>query len=381
MDVSLRPLPLAYYYDRQFTRLRHALYSARPSYAGSSAMVPERGDFRVLEGWHDGYTLLNDPDTGTARLLSNICRHKQALLIDPSLPGRSRTGNVHAFPRRRFICPMHKWGYEADGRHCAAPHFPKETRVDLPVKPLVSWNGLFFTGAPKRTERLVSSLETVGHSGRFDARLFDLAQYDFVALETYRYANSAELMVEVYLDLNHDPYHQRTFIQMVDWNRMEWEFGDAYSVQVIPWKARAGAGISEKYRRLRELTAAYYTGDPAHGALWMTIYPNVMVEWYPMMLVVSTVYPDGEDLARSVNHVEYYIRKEWSARRDEIFPVQRAAYDETAGEDEEICESIERGRLAEWRLGEEWIGPTHPHRELGIARFHAYIARELDIVR
>jgi choline monooxygenase len=32
---------------------------------------------------------------------------------------------------------------------------------------------------------------------------------------------------------------------------------------------------------------------PAHGAIWLTYYPTVMVEWYPHVLVVSTLFPVG----------------------------------------------------------------------------------------
>lgn len=383
--TNMAPLPLAYYFASDARDSRRKLFSPNAlGYAGTERMVPNAGDYRVMEQFHDAYMLLRDPKTSDLRLLSNVCRHKQALIVDPKRKEevraqnddlvRRRTGNITALPRERFYCPVHRWGYDAGGKHCAAPHFPKETRIDLPVRPLSSWNGFLFCGRDEERAALLRSLGEVGHSGLFDPKMLDLTDYKFFGLETYRYDFSAETMIEVYLDLNHDPYHQKTFLEVVDWNNLKWEFGERYSIQVIPWKPLSGPGITEKYRLLRKEIGYFYRDqDPPHGALWMLIYPNIMIEWYPMAIVVSTVYPDGDDLARSINHVEYYLRNDRAFRG--AFDVQRAAYDETASEDEEICNSIERGRRAEWRLGESAIGPTHPVRELGVAHFHEYIRR------
>ena len=43
---------------------------------------------------------------------------------------------------------------------------------------------------------------------------------------------------------------------------------------------------------------------PAHGAIWLTYYPNIMVEWYPHVLVISTILPRGPE--NCTNVVEFY---------------------------------------------------------------------------
>jgi hypothetical protein len=46
---------------------------------------------------------------------------------------------------------------------------------------------------------------------------------------------------------------------------------------------------SPAYKRWHEAVLAYNGGEmPKHGAIWLTYFPNIMVEWYPHVLVVST---------------------------------------------------------------------------------------------
>ena len=55
------------------------------------------------------------------------------------------------------------------------------------------------------------------------------------------------------------------------------------------------------YERWHDAVLDYYRGEtPPHGAIWLTYYPNVMVEWYPHVLVVSTLIPQavGQDAQR-----------------------------------------------------------------------------------
>ena len=47
----------------------------------------------------------------------------------------------------------------------------------------------------------------------------------------------------------------------------------------------------------------YDGAPPPHGAIWLTIYPNIMVEWYPHVLVVSP--PDPARPQSTTNVVEF----------------------------------------------------------------------------
>jgi hypothetical protein len=57
---------------------------------------------------------------------------------------------------------------------------------------------------------------------------------------------------------------------------------------------------------------AYRNGElPERGAIWLTYYPHIMVEWYPHVLTVSTLHPLAVD--RTLNVVEFFYPEEIAA--------------------------------------------------------------------
>ncbi len=101
----------------------------------------------------------------------------------------------------------------------------------------------------------------------------------------------------------------------------------------------------------------YYRGEmPPHGAIWLIYYPNIMVEWYPHVLVVSTLIPRGVD--RTTNVVEFYYPEDIALFEREFVEAEQAAYMETAIEDDEIAERMDAGRRALYRQGAARKGRT-----------------------
>ena len=69
----------------------------------------------------------------------------------------------------------------------------------------------------------------------------------------------------------------------------------------------------------------YYRGQqPTHGAIWLTYYPNIMVEWYPHVLVISTLIPKAVD--RTLNVVEFYYPEDIGLFEPEFVASEQAAY-------------------------------------------------------
>ncbi len=62
--------------------------------------------------------------TGGVELLSNICRHRQAIMLD----GRGIAPNI--------VCPIHRWTYDLNGELLGAPHFAEQPCVKLRSTPL-----------------------------------------------------------------------------------------------------------------------------------------------------------------------------------------------------------------------------------------------------
>jgi choline monooxygenase len=121
----------------------------------------------------------------------------------------------------------------------------------------------------------------------------------------------------------------------------------------------------------------YRNGEtPPYGAIWLTIYPNVMVEWYPHVLVVSTILPDGPDKCKNI--VEFYYPEEIALFEREFVEAEQKAYAETAIEDEEICQRMNDGRRLLWQEGRDEQGPYQTPYEDGMVHFHEFVRRELS---
>ncbi|HPU18984.1 MAG TPA: RHO alpha subunit C-terminal catalytic domain-containing protein, partial [Alicycliphilus sp.] len=111
----------------------------------------------------------------------------------------------------------------------------------------------------------------------------------------------------------------------------------------------------------------------------LTYYPHIMVEWYPHVLTVSTLYPMGVD--KTMNMVEFYYPEEIAAFEREFVEAQQAAYMETAIEDDEIGERMDAGRRALLARGDNQVGPYQSPMEDGMQHFHEwYRARLGDAV-
>ena len=98
-----------------------------------------------------------------------------------------------------------------------------------------------------------------------------------------------------------------------------------------------------------------------------------MVEWYPHVLVVSTLIP--RDVNRTTNVVEFYYPEEIVEFERQFIEAEQAAYMETAIEDDEIGERMDRGRLALFRQGISEVGPYQSPMEDGMQHFHEFYRR------
>ena len=103
----------------------------------------------------------------------------------------------------------------------------------------------------------------------------------------------------------------------------------------------------------------------------MLIYPNVMVEWYPQTVVISTLYP--LEAQKTLNITEFYYAEEIALFKEEYIQSQKDAYKETAEEDDEIAERMEQGKVS--MRTEKKLNPNflHPTLEKGIPEFYRYL--------
>ncbi|HXS54446.1 MAG TPA: RHO alpha subunit C-terminal catalytic domain-containing protein, partial [Usitatibacter sp.] len=208
------------------------------------------------------------------------------------------------------------------------------------------------------------------------AKELDFDGYRLDKVETVEYDFNWKTFIEVYLEDYHvGPFHPGLG-RFVTCDDLKWEFGDWHNVQTVGVNQRLGTPGSETYKNWHDAVLNFRNGEPPpHGAIWLTYYPNVMVEWYPHVLVVSSLYPRGPD--KCANVIEFHYPEEIALFEPEFVQAQQQAYHETALEDEQICLRMTEGRRALLEDGREEHGPYQSPYEDGMVHFHEFMQREV----
>ena len=370
-DLSLRvqqaasQLPVESYFDvALFEREKKLLFDAGPRYVGHALAAPAPGDYHALPQESNGRALVRDSQ-GRIQLLSNCCRHRQAIMLG----GRGNLGTEgkgHA--GGNIVCPIHRWTYAPDGQLLGAPHFQHDPGLHLNQWALRDWNGLLFEDNGRD---IAADLAGMGVAKDLSFEGFAL---DHVEMHECNY--NWKTFIEVYLEDYHvGPFHPGlgNFVTCDD---LQWQFGHEYSVQTVgvaPTFAKPGSDV---YRKWHEVLLNYQGGEqPTRGAIWLTYYPHIMVEWYPHVLTVSTLHPISVD--KTLNMVEFYYPEEIVAFEREFVEAQRAAYMETAIEDDEIAERMDAGRKALMLRGDNEVGPYQSPMEDGMQHFHEWYRKKI----
>ncbi|MEY4712003.1 MAG: hypothetical protein RIS88_1453 [Pseudomonadota bacterium] len=343
-----------------------ALFQQGPRYVGHQLAVPEVGDYYALPQEGEGRALVRTPQG--VELVSNVCRHRQAVILRGrgSLRDRPSSGG-------NIVCPLHRWTYSAGqgapaGTLLGAPHFAHDPCLNLAAYGLHDWNGLLF--------------EASGRDPRADlAGLGPRAELDFTGMvldhvEMHECHYNWKTFIEVYLEDYHvGPFHPGLG-QFVTCEDLRWEFKEQFSVQTVGVANRLGKAGSPIYERWHRALLNYRNGvPPAHGAIWLTYYPHIMVEWYPHVLTVSTLYPVSPQ--KTLNKVEFYYPEEIAAFEREFVEAQKAAYMETCVEDDEIADRMDAGRKALMQRGDNEFGPYQSPMEDGMQHFHEWYRARL----
>ena len=350
------------YHDQHiFDTEMRTLFADAPGYVGHELMVPDAGDFHTLAWMNDALVLTRG--ARGVELISNVCRHRQAIMLN----GRGNTRNI--------VCPLHRWTYDLEGRLMGAPHFGANPRLDLHQVALRRWNGLLFNGA----RDVAADMAGLGVLGDLDFNGYVLDR-----VEVHECAYNWKTFIEVYLEDYHvEPFHPGLG-KFVTCDDLAWEYGERYSVQTVGVNNALARPGTETYRRWHEQLLKYREARfvervPRHGAIWLTLYPNIMVEWYPHVLVVSHLIPRGPQATTNV--VEFYYPEEIALFERDFVAAEQAAYRDTAVEDDETALRMDAGRKALMSQGLNQVGPYQSPMEDGMQHFHEYVRKGLQSAR
>jgi choline monooxygenase len=370
-DLSLQlqqaqaQLPVTSYFDQAlFQRELETIFQQGPRYVGHQLAVPNVGDYYALPHEGEGRALVRSANG--VELISNICRHRQAVMLkgrgslNTQAPG-SAGGNI--------VCPLHRWTYAPSGELLGAPHFANDPCLNLNNYKLRDWNGMLFEDNGRD---ILADLAGMGPAKDLN---FDGYALDHVELHECNY--NWKTFIEVYLEDYHvGPFHPGlgNFVTCDD---LQWEFKPEYSVQTVGVANTFGKPGSDVYKKWHDVLLNYRSGAlPERGAIWLTYYPHIMVEWYPHVLTVSTLHPVSP--TKTLNMVEFYYPEEIVAFEREFVEAQRAAYMETCIEDDEIAERMDAGRKALMQRGDNEVGPYQSPMEDGMQHFHEWYRGKLN---
>ncbi|MFL9814802.1 aromatic ring-hydroxylating dioxygenase subunit alpha [Stutzerimonas sp. VN223-3] len=357
-------LPIRGYCDPAIYEREQALIFRRSArYIGHEKMVPEPGDWYALP--HEDHARILVRNEHGVELISNVCRHRQALMLGDFSAGTPETairrGNLRA-TGNRILCPLHAWTYDSQGLIVGAPKFPERPCRNLPRYPLFNVGGFLFEGERD---------PAVDIGGLFDRPEMDFRDYELDHVEMHSCKCNWKTFIEIY----NDDYHIASFHpglrRYVNSGGLSWSYGDWYSLQRINVSSNLARAGTDAYRTWHEGLMAYHGGSsPAFGAIWASYYPTHMIEVFPHALVLSTVYPKG--VHETLNVIEFYYPAALRESNRELVEAHRAAYMETALEDDEIAERTDAGRRALYQRGIDDSGPYQIPLEEGMQHFHGW---------
>lgn len=349
-----KQLPISYYFDQDIHEKEiNELFMNGLKYRGHQLMVKSQNQYISLPHTNDRWILVNDNQE--LKLLSNVCLHRQSKLLEGQ--GKSK-----------FIsCNIHCWTYEMNGKLKTAPHFKKQPIGELESIKLNNWNGLLFDGVVPTLDLKKTGID----------QYVNFEGYQFQKIETTEYDYNWKTFSEIYLENYHVFSMHPGLRKFVTPSDLEWHFGEDFSVQKVGIGSNLDVAGSSIYQQWQDqIKEIYKENPPTYGAIWVYMYPNIMIEWYPHTLAISTIYPLSPN--KCINHVEYYYQKELFDNHPQFYSALEKVYNETAQEDEQACIMMEKGRRSLYLNYENEVGPCDEFLEAGVQHFYDYINKKIS---
>jgi choline monooxygenase len=302
----------------------------------------------LLEGCLDEPLVLTRADDGALRLLSNVCTHRGALVVE---------GEGHV----RFLrCRYHGRKFGLDGCLQAMPEFEgvegfPSPSDDLPELPLEQWGPFLFT-----------ALDPVCSFDDWIAPVRE--RVGFMPVEEFRF----------------DPNHSRDYLIDANWALYCDNYLEEFHIPYVHGASLTGSLDYDRYRTERfawgnlqfgmgrdgEPGFDLPPGHPDEGepviAFYFWLFPNLMLNFYPWGLSMNLVQPLGPERTR-------VAFRSWVWREELREKGAGADLHRVEMEDEEVVESVQRGVRS--RLYQR--GRFSPRREVGTHHFHYLLDQAL----
>lgn len=327
-------IPARWYTDPEMLPLeRRRIFHRTWQPAGYADAVAAPGAYFACEIAGEPVLVTRAKD-GVLRAMSNVCRHRGAVIAE---------GKGDAQVLR---CPYHAWTYNLDGALLGQPEFEgvenwDRSRVCLPRFRVEAWGPFVFVNldpaAPALAEVLDRIPEEIAAVGCPIDRLRYSRRRDYVIECNWK------VYIDNYLEGYHLPAAHPSLFRALDYAQYRVETHRYYSSQIAPLRTGGGG-----------------------QALYYWLFPNFMLNVYPDNLSSNIILPLGPDRTLTIF--------EWFAYEGGVAQSVIDFSDEIQQEDIRICESVQRGlRSAHYTQGRYSV-----KRENGVHHFHGLLSEFLN---
>ena len=340
--------PTAWYTDANFLALeKEKVFGCAWQLVGRAEQVAQPGQFFTADIAGESIIVARSED-GKLRAFSNVCRHRAGPVAE---------GEGHC---KRFRCAYHGWTYTLDGALLGTPEFDGVKNFDqsahlLPQFQAKTWGGLIFANldatAPPLTETLEDLPERLAGRG--------MSRMKLAARKEWELDTNWKTYVDNYLEGYHIPLVHPGLNQEIDYGRYSTETKRFYSIQHSPIRPDQATNL-----RLSE--------GAEEAALFIWVYPNLMLNIYPDNYSTNLIVPLGPE--RTLTIFEWYFRDPDAPETQEKLKQTLAFSDEIQIEDIKICEAVQRGlRSRHYEQGRYSV-----RRENGVHHFHGLLSYYLQ---
>lgn len=334
--------------------LEQKRFQFQDTFLGHSNFVNKSQNYFVLPHTKETKLLIHDGEN--IQVLPNICKHRYATM----LKGK---GSCH-----KIVCPIHSWSYDLNGNivnptgiECeSSTHSLEKESIDI-------YDGFIF---PENSSALKNALKA--------AKKFtdiDFKKLNFFAHERFFVNVNWKSYMDTFLDNYHLEAYHPNFRTFLDSRYIESIFEEDFSVQAIHLREKPQI----KTPALQAYLDCYnkYIGKfpEDYGAVWLCIYPNIIIEISQCFALVAIVVPESID---SYSIYEYrLVEEQFTQHQDFLKAFENYMY-EIEYEDHDLMTKIHQGRKVLYQQGNKHYGPYHPTKEAGQEQFHNYIRRMIS---
>lgn len=345
-----------FYFSEEIYALEQKRFQFQDIFLGHSSFVNKSQNYFVLPHTKDTKVLIHDGEN--IQVLPNICKHRYATLLKD---------RGHC---RGIVCPVHYWSYDLNGKIVNSPGIECDQAVhSLERESIDIYDGFLFY-KNQNISVLKGAIQT--------AKTFTNINFDkltFFANDHFLVNVNWKSYMDTFLDNYHLEAYHPNFRTFLDSRSIESIFRDDFIVQAIHVREKPQI----KTPALRAYVDCYrkYVGKfpEDYGAVWLCIYPNIIIEISQCFALIAIVVPDSIE---TCSIYEYrLVEQQFSQHQDFLSAFDEYMY-EIEHEDHDLMTRIHQGRKVLYQQGHKHYGPYHPTKEAGQQQFHDYIRRTIS---